>query len=110
MAMSIKTERSDKVENEIRYYLGEILDMMEPVKLPEVDAECYAEGATPLKEFEPYVPQYIVTAVKLPTDAIEIAINDKNIADKIKYILEAYDDDMHLKTNTAIIMQNIMIV
>lgn len=83
------------MENEIRYYLGQIKKAMaEPA---EVDVK-------------PFVPQYIVTAVKLPTGAVEIAINDKEIASKIDYILEAYDDDMRLKTNTSIVMQNIMIV
>ena len=57
-----------------------------------------------------FVPQYIVTAVQLPTGAVELAINDKEIASKIDYILEAYDDDMCLKTNTSIVMKNIMIV
>lgn len=83
------------MENEIRYYLGQIKKAMaEPT---EVDGK-------------PFVPQYIVTAVKLPTGAVEIAINDKEIASKIDYILEAYDDNMCLKTNTSIVMQNIMIV
>ena len=83
------------MENEIRYYLDQIKKAMaEPT---EVDGK-------------PFVPQYIVTAVKLPTGAVEIAINDKEIASKIDYILEAYDDNMCLKTNTSIVMQNIMIV
>lgn len=83
------------MENEIRYYLKQIKKAMaEPT---EVDG----------KSFE---PQYIVTAVKLPTGAIEIAVNDKEIAGKIDYILDAYDDNMQLKTNTSIVMQNIMIV
>lgn len=83
------------MENEIRYYLGQIKKAMaEPTKV----------------DGKPFVPQYIVTAVKLPTGAVEIAINDKEIAGKIDYILEAYDDDMRLKTNTSIVMQNIMIV
>ena len=83
------------MENEIRYYLGQIKKAMaEPTEVDE----------------KPFVPQYIVTAVKLPTGAVEIAINDKEIASKIDYILEAYDDDMRLKTNTSIVMQNIMIV
>ena len=81
------------MENVIRFYLGQIKKAMtEPT-----------DGNT-------FVPQYIVTAVKLPTGAVEIAINDKEIASKIDYILEAYDDDMRLKTNTSIVMQNIMIV
>ena len=83
------------MENEIRYYLGQIKKAMaEPT---EVDGK-------------PFEPQYIVTAVKLPTGAIEIAVNDKEIASKIDYILEAYDGDMCLKTNREIRMQNIMIV
>lgn len=83
------------MENEIRYYLGQIKKAMaEPT---EVDGK-------------PFVPQYIVTAVKLPTGAIEIAVNDKEIAGKIDYILDAYDENMRLKTNTSIVMQNIMIV
>ena len=83
------------MENEIRFYLKQIKKAME--EPTAVDGK-------------PFEPQYIITAVKLPTGAIEIAINDKEIADKIDYILEAYDDDMHLKTNTSIVMQNIMIV
>ena len=77
------------MENEIRFYLGVI-------------KESIASGD--------FTPSYIVTAVKLPTGAIELAINDKNIADKVDYILTAYDDDMHLKTNADIVMQNIMVV
>lgn len=84
------------MENEIRYYLGEIKKAM-------------AEPATS-EEGKPFVPSYIVTAVKLPSGAIELAINNDNIASKISYILNAYDDDMRLKTNTSIVMQNIMIV
>lgn len=79
------------MENEIRYYLGQIKKAMEA-------------------EENAFEPQYIITAVKLPTGAIEIAVNNKEIAKKIEYILEAYDGDMHLKTNQDIIMQNIMIV
>ena len=88
------------MENEIRYYLKEIKRMMEEpcVKAPDSD------------ELKPFEPSYIVTAVKLPTGAIELAINDKNIAEKIEYILDAYDDSMHLKTNDAIVMQNVMVV
>ena len=79
------------MENEIRYYLDQIKKAMEA-------------------EENAFEPQYIITAVKLPTGAIEIAVNNKEIAKKIEYILEAYDDDMHLKTNQDITMQNIMIV
>ena len=83
------------MENEIRFYLKQIKKAMaEPT---EVDGK-------------PFEPHYIVTAVKLPTGAIEIAVNDKEIASKIDYILDAYDNDMCLKTNREICMQNIMIV
>jgi hypothetical protein len=80
------------MKNEIRYYLEQILACMES------DDE------------NAFVPQYIVTAVKLPTGAIEIAINNQNIKEKIEYILSAYDEDMQLKTNLEICMQNIMVV
>lgn len=81
------------MENEIRYYLSQIRSCMEPAD-----------------DMEPFVPQYIVTAVKLPTGAVEIAVNNSNIAEKIDYILDAYDENMCLKTNTEVVMQNIMIV
>ena len=75
------------MENELRYYLKLIKE-----KLSE------------------FTPTYIVTAVKLPNGAIELATNTANIADKIDYILEAYDDDMRLKTNTEIQMTNLMVI
>jgi len=77
------------MEHEIRFYLNAI---KEPIN----------EGA--------FVPSYIITAVQLPTGAIELAINDKNIPEKIDYILEAYDEDMKLKSNPEISMTNLMIV
>lgn len=84
------------MEHEIRYYLKQIkAAMAEP---------------TEDEDRTPYKPVYLVTAVKLPTGAIELAVNNENIADKIDYILEAYDADMCLKTNKDIVMQNIMIV
>lgn len=84
------------MENEIRYYLRQIkAAMAEP---------------TEDEQREAFKPQYLVTAVRLPTGAIELAVNNQNIADKIDYILEAYDDDMRLKTNTSIKMENILIV
>lgn len=82
------------MENEIKYYLKQIKLAM--------DEEENGEAA--------FKPQYMITAVKLPTGAIEIAINDKDIDKKIDYILESYDDDMCLKTNKEVAMQNIMIV
>lgn len=84
------------MEHEIRFYLKQIKKAMaEP-----------AEGETR----QPFKPAYLVTAVKLPTGAIELAVNTENIEAKIDYILEAYDEEMHLKTNKEIVMQNLMIV
>lgn len=84
------------MEHEIRFYLKQIKEAMtEP-----------AEG----EERKPFKPTYLVTAVKLPTGAIELAVNTDNIPEKIDYILDAYDGDMCLKTNREIVMQNIMIV
>ena len=85
------------MENEIRFYLKQI-------------KECMTKHEDDGEEFKPFEPTYIVTAVKLPTGAIELAVNNQNIAEKIDYILEAYDDNMCLKTNPEIMMQNIMIV
>ena len=83
------------MENEIRFYLKQIKKAMaEPTEI----------------NGKPFEPQYIVTAVKLPTGAIEIAVNNKEIASKIDYILDAYDENMCLKTNTSIVMQNVMVV
>lgn len=81
------------MENEIRFYLKQIKNAMSP-------------DASENK----FVPSYIVTAVKLPSGAIELAVNTQEIESKIDYILEAYDENMRLKTNTDIVMQNIMIV
>lgn len=77
------------MENELRFYLGEIKKAIEA---------------------ETFTPAYIVTAVKLPTGAIELAVNNTNIVEKIDYILEAYDEDMRLKTNTEVVMQNLLVV
>lgn len=82
-----------EMENEIRYYLKQILLCMSPEENTEL-----------------FEPQYLITAVKLPTGAIELAVNNKNIKEKIEYILDAYDEEMRLKTNADIVMQNIMVV
>ena len=87
------------MEHEIRFYLHQIKEAMKDPTEKEKES-----GRT---KFE---PTYLVTAVKLPTGAIELAVNNKSIAEKIDYILEAYDDEMHLKTNSDIVMHNIMIV
>lgn len=90
------------MENEIRFYLKYIKKAMEPI-----DA---AQEGIPGVNNDPFKPTYIVTAVKLPTGAIELAINNTGIAEKIDYILEAYDENMHLKTNPEIEMVQLMVV
>lgn len=84
------------MENEIRYYLKQIKALMAE---PE-------EGDNRM----PFKPSYFVQATKLPTGAIELAINTENIEAKIDYILEAYDEEMCLKTNREVRISNIMIV
>lgn len=84
------------MENEIRYYLKQIKALMAE---PE-------EG----EEREAFKPSYFVQATRLPTGAIELAVNTSNIDAKIDYILEAYDEEMCLKTNRDIRIENIMIV
>lgn len=82
------------MDNELRFYLNIVKNSMdEPT------------GIT-----EQFKPKYLVTAVKLPTGAIELAVNTEGIAEKIDYILSAYDDSMHLKTNPEIEMLQLMVV
>lgn len=83
-------------EHEIRYYLKQIKFAMSDV-----------EDDTKHTKF---VPTYFITAVKLPTGAIELAVNTSNIAEKIDYVLNAYDDMMRLKSNKEISMVQLMVV
>lgn len=92
------------MENELRYYLGEIKKAMQYSEEEKKEIEKGAMGR------ELFKPHYIVTAVKLPTGAIELAVNTENITEKIDYILSAYNKDMQLKVNTDVVMQNIMVV
>ena len=92
------------MENELRYYLKAMRDAM---LYSDEEIEALERGEEVREIFK---PSYLITAVKLPTGAIELAINDKNIVEKIDYILEAYDDDMKLKSNPEISMSNMMIV
>ena len=87
------------MENEIRYFLRMVKKAMNE-KTPQPDAD---ENGDPV--IDVFRPTHIVTAVKLPTGAVEIAINTENIEDKT-----AYDDDMLLKTNADVELKNIMIV
>lgn len=44
----------------------------------------------------------MVIAVQLPNGATELIINTDQIMQKYRYYLEAYDDEMTLKTNDKI--------
>lgn len=44
----------------------------------------------------------LVTAIKLPSGAIEVTTNYQDLENKLKYILENYDDQMRLKRNKEI--------
>lgn len=90
--------------NELRYYL-EI--MKSAMAAPAVGL--VSDNET-VEHVEPFKPTYLVTAVKLPSGAIELAVNNTGIAEKIDYILEAYDENMHLKSNPEIVMQQLMVV
>jgi hypothetical protein len=87
-------------DNEVRFYLRAVKEAMEVTKPYNEDDVVQA----------PFIPKYLITAIKLPTGAIEVTVNNENIGAKIDYILDAYNDDMQLKTNTNVVMQNIMIV
>lgn len=78
-----------RTPEEIRKYLSEIKDMV-------------SDGNAQIRK--------IVTAVKLPTGAIEIAVNDQYLEQKLEYILSAYDDQMHLNSNKAIAMIEAIVV
>lgn len=52
----------------------------------------------------------MVIAVKLPTGATELIINTDNIESKYDYYLNAYDDDMCLKTNKEVKVVGILCV
>lgn len=86
--------------NELRYYLTTMKAMMEE---PSDEEKAMGIEAT-------FKPTYLITAVKLPTGAIELAINNENIPAKVEYILDAYDENMRLKTNPAIEMIQMMVV
>ena len=88
------------MDNEIRFYLNVMKRMLADLSEGDIDA-----GID-----EQFKPTYIVTAVKLPNGAIELAVNNTGIAEKIDYILDAYDDNMRLKTNPAIEMVQLMVV
>ena len=81
------------MENELRYYLKQIAEAM--------------KGS---EETPAFKPTYMVTAVKLRNGAIELAINNDKFQEKIEAILENYNDNMELRGDADVVMQNIMIV
>jgi hypothetical protein len=78
-----------RTPEEVRKYLSEIKSMV-------------SDGKAQISK--------IVTAVKLPTGAIEIAVNDQYLEQKLEYILSAYDDQMHLNSNKKIVMIEAIVV
>ncbi|WP_257985768.1 hypothetical protein [Bacillus sp. M6-12] len=52
----------------------------------------------------------IVTAVQLPTGAIETITNTVFIPEKIGYLMNAYDDQFRLKANQSVKIVGYMIV
>lgn len=59
-----------------------------------IDETLSKGNGKPVKGFD-----VLVTAVKLPTNAIEVITNSQGIESKIEYLVNAYDEDFRLKTN-----------
>lgn len=55
-----------------------------------------------MQETEKKNPSVLVTAVKLPTGAIEVITNHQNLEEKSEYLFSAYDDEFRLKTNSDV--------
>lgn len=87
------------MENEIRYYLTIIKSSMVDVEVPD--------GADPI---EPFKPTYLITATRRADGPIELSICATDIYNKICDILDSYDEDMHLKADTAVEMVQLMVV
>lgn len=78
------------MENEIRYYLTKVKEAI--------------EGE------EKFAPTHLVTATKLPSGSIELAVNTDKISEKIDYILAMYDEEMRLKSSPSVRMVQLMVV
>jgi len=85
-----KEEGETLMENEIRFYLTKIKEAM--------------EGE------EKFAPTHLVTATKLPSGSVEIAINTDKIPEKIDYILAVYDEEMRLKSSQGVVLVQLMVV
>lgn len=78
------------MKNELRYYIEHTLEL--------------------LNNNEEFVPSYLVLATKLPSGAIELSTNTSAFKEKLEYLLEAYDDDMHLISNSEVQLVQLMLV
>ena len=56
------------------------------------------------------LPKYLVTANKLPSEAIELITNTESLIGKMDYLLDAYDFQMKLRSNQNIEILDVMIV
>lgn len=83
--------------------------MVHGFRTPEAIREYLSEIKDMVSEDKAQISK-IVTAVKLPTGAIEIAVNDQCLEQKLEYILSAYDDQMHLVSNKEITMIEAIVV
>ena len=66
-------------------------------------------------QFEQYQEQIkyarkLITVTELPTGALEVQINDSALISKYQYIIDAYDDQMRLKSNPEIHILDFIIV
>lgn len=52
----------------------------------------------------------LVTAVMLPTGAIETITNSHRLEEKVKYLREAYDDSFRLRVNPEVRIVGYMLV
>ena len=56
-------------------------------------------------------PTFLVVAVKLPSDTVELITNQKSaIPDKMQYYMAAYDDNLFLISNPKVQIVDYMIV
>lgn len=83
--------------------------MVHGFRTPEAIREYLSEIKNMVSEDKAQISK-IVTAVKLPTGAIEIAVNDQCLEQKLEYILNAYDDQMRLVSNKEITMIEAIVV
>jgi hypothetical protein len=55
-------------------------------------------------------PTHIICAIRKPDGTKEVIVNTEGIANKISYLLDAYDDEMCLKNNSEICIVDIMVL